>query len=709
MFDLSTSEGLRQAQEWAAQVAASANAETPESNTSTFELAEPDQNGEFASPLDGALWMARIHGKRQIPLNGKAAFLTNWQEQATTDPAQIRDWYEQFRCNFGSVADDGEIFEVDSPEVRKRFHGQFSNTLTVASSEGKGHRYYLPTDDIDHIAQNATKHADFSLRKHNAYCVSPGSIHPGTGKQYRVVVNAPMVAPTQEEIAFWNDERVEKKPAPVPADESIPAGQRNSTITSILGRARQNVGADYDALIALARQHNQRCIPPLPESELETISRSIAGYDIQPVGKLEFQKSEPVQVQELELENVPVNPSEASANALDFLPVGTLASTRLQDIYMDYFEPYDWPLTLALPSLVTAGSVIVPQNGAMLGDSMTNHFTALIANVGAGKSQIIQWACRALGIFEEPMGSHYITGKWGSAEQLLVSLVKKQATFTGKAVLVDPDEWSHLFAKAAIPEASFPSVLTTAFYRRNQVFTVGGTGGGREHNINLAMSFIGGIVEDEFDTVFGAASLGGLYDRFLFGRAPDKFQWQYQPCPVPDGKHWLGWGLRPVTVNPSVYEVTKQWGRENPALGMTRIPEVCVRIATIYGCLDGRPEITGKNLEPLKPLALYQLGLRKVFRPNPGANPDAVFANKALDWIQKYANEWTSIAKLKQSLWRVEQKLGPQVANRALIGLARSGRIQLWLSDATGYAGGANPPADYHGPRPRIGLVRSVR
>jgi len=137
---------------------------------------------------------------------------------------------------------------------------------------------------------------------------------------------------------------------------------------------------------------------------------------------------------------------------------------------------------------------------------------------------------------------------------------------------------------------------------------------------------------------------------------------------------------------------------------MTRIPEVCVRIATVYGCLDGRPEITGKDLEPLKPLALYQLGLRKAFRPNPGANPDAVFANKAFDWIQKHASEWTSISLLKQHTWRIEQKLGPAVAVRSLIGLARSGRIELWLADQ-----GQPLPPGYTGQKPRIGLVRRIR
>ena len=676
---------------------------------SKIEIPRPNLNGEFLSPADGAIWMAATFGIPQTPLKGKAPFLQNWPAKASTDPSQIRAWAVEYQgCNFGSVAIAGQhfIFEADSLAVRERFKKQgrdFTSRLIIESSPNKGHRYYLSAPGVANVGQNNGE--DFSIRANGEQCVSPGSVHPVTGKQYRVAVNSgPLTQPTPEEILFWNSEKAERRStASVSTDEPIPQGKRNSTITSILGKARQQNALEYDALLALARQHNQRCSPPLSESELEMIARSIGNYSVKESGAIVFPPSL-VQIQGPELENISVNPAEASAKSLDFLPVGTLASTRLQDIYMDYFEPYDWPLTLALPSLVTAGSVIVPQNGTMLGDSMTNLYTALIANVGAGKSQVAQWACRGIGIFEEPSGSHYITGKWGSAEQLLVSLVKKQTKFTGKAVLVDPDEWAHLFAKAAIPEASFPSVLTTAFYRRNQVFTVGGTGGGREHNINLAMSFIGGIVEDEFDTVFGSASLGGLYDRFLFGRAPDKFQWQYQPCPIPEGKHWLGWNLKPVQINPSVYEVTKQWGTENPVLGMTRIPEVCVRIATIYGCLDGRPEIMGKDLEPLKPLALYQLGLRKVFRPNPGANPDAVFANTALDWIQKHASDWTSISLLKQRTWRIEQKLGPAVAVRSLIGLARSGRIELWMADQ-----GRPLPPDYVGLKPRIGLVRRIR
>lgn len=241
------------------------------------EISQPDVNGEFATPADGAVWMATVHRKRQLPLDGKAARLKEWDRSASADPKQIRKWGAEYPgCNFGSVADDGPIFEVDSLEVRKRYGKAFSQTLTVQSSEAKGHRYYLPAN-VEHIAQNGTKHGDFSLRKHNAYCVSPGSVHPQTGKQYRVVVNAPMLAATQEEIAFWNSERVEKKTSAELAQQAqIPPGQRNSALASIAGKLLDAGMTSEKVKQEIIDINQNRCEPPLSLGELEkTIFASI--------------------------------------------------------------------------------------------------------------------------------------------------------------------------------------------------------------------------------------------------------------------------------------------------------------------------------------------------------------------------------------------------------------------------------------------------
>lgn len=81
-------------------------------------------------------------------------------------------------------------------------------------------------------------------------------------------------------------------------------------------------------------------------------------------------------------------------------------------------------------------------------------------------------------------------------------------------MLIDLDEWQHFFSKAGIENSSLTSFLHTAFYKRRQNVIVGR---GKEIDVDCALIFIGGIVEDEFDTCIGVNSMGGLHDRFAFG------------------------------------------------------------------------------------------------------------------------------------------------------------------------------------------------
>jgi len=244
-------------------------------------LPQPDHNGEFAAPLDGALWMAETFGIPQIPLKGKAPFLPDWPNKATTDSAQIRQWAAEYPdCNFGSAAVPGHhfIFEADKPAdgvktVRERFKDtghDFSARLIIESSPGKGHRYYLSVPEIENIGQNAVRHGDFSVRVDHEQCVSPGSVHPTTGKQYRVATHyGPLAQPTPHEIAFWKSERIGKKSAGIAQQAQIPDGQRNSTLTSIAGKLL-DAGMTAEKVKQEIREINQeRCSPPLSDNELE--------------------------------------------------------------------------------------------------------------------------------------------------------------------------------------------------------------------------------------------------------------------------------------------------------------------------------------------------------------------------------------------------------------------------------------------------------
>jgi hypothetical protein len=254
----------------------------------TIIVPQPDAKGEFTSPAEGAKFMAS-YGIPQIPLRGKAPWFEQWQNKATTNFAQIDAWYATYKCNFGSVAKGAIggkfVFEVDSTDVRKRHFADtnkdFTQTLTIVSRQG-GHRWYLQTPQsiaLGNCAQGFVKHNDFSLRVNDQQCVSPGSVHPETGKQYAVSIKSAPVEVSDTEIEWFRAQKTqaEKK---IQDDGVSPISEhaRNDTLASIAGRLR-NAGLDYEQMRAALSDVNQkRCIPALPESEVETIAGSYAKY-----------------------------------------------------------------------------------------------------------------------------------------------------------------------------------------------------------------------------------------------------------------------------------------------------------------------------------------------------------------------------------------------------------------------------------------------
>jgi hypothetical protein len=255
----------------------------------TADLIQPNGNGKFPTPLDGALFMASL-GLPQTPLRPrtKDAFLSGFQHTATTDPAQIHKWAEMYpNCNFGSVGREGEFFtfEADSPKVRKRFEetgGQFGSKLMVMSGPGRGHRWYKYVPGVTNIQQAFTKHGDFSVRAKNMYCVSPGSIHPDTGEQYRLVATGSPEIPSAAEIAFWESERAEKKDGKqeAPRNEKglVPHGSIHGYLLTQAGKLRA-LGLDEDSIrVALHELVEKNCEPPIDWDKVDQMAKSICNF-----------------------------------------------------------------------------------------------------------------------------------------------------------------------------------------------------------------------------------------------------------------------------------------------------------------------------------------------------------------------------------------------------------------------------------------------
>ena len=148
-----------------------------------------------------------------------------------------------------------------------------------------------------------------------------------------------------------------------------------------------------------------------------------------------------------------------------------------------------------------------------------NLFWCSVGGVGTGKSAVFDRGLHVLGV--DPPAPILLKAKYGSAEGL-VNDVKG----AGSCVrLLAPDELGNLLAKCAIENSSFPTFLTTAFYQDQQ------RGGTKKDQweIDCRLSVAGGIVEDFFGDAFGSASVGGLYDRFLFGLSPLPCEYDYYP------------------------------------------------------------------------------------------------------------------------------------------------------------------------------------
>jgi hypothetical protein len=233
---------------------------------------QPDSKGEFACPADGAKFVAAL-GIPQTPLIGKNPSIggTDWHLRASTDFAQIDEWARNHPgCNFGSVAlaEIGKHFvlEADSPEVRNRHLADtktdFPKTLKIQSRKGRGHRWYLQTAEsiaLGNIPQD-NKFGDFSLRMQHEMTVSPGSIHPDTGKQYRVVENAPPVEAASADIAWLRTQKkFRTKIDRSLTGEKIPYGRHDATLFKIACSLRHDGLEEQGINACLVEVCEKRC------------------------------------------------------------------------------------------------------------------------------------------------------------------------------------------------------------------------------------------------------------------------------------------------------------------------------------------------------------------------------------------------------------------------------------------------------------------
>ena len=224
----------------------------------------------------------------------KIAIDSDWPSLATTDLAVLSRWNsETLDANAASVA-KAEIggfwfWEVDKPEAVQRMEAEtgqsLGNVFRVRSSPGRGHHYFAQSPAsiaMGNIAQNFVKGGDWSARVSNQYVVSPGSLHVRTGLPYEIVTDC-LISEAPNWLILWLiSQKTENKTLPVDTTVFLPIleGKRNGALASIAGKWRYD-GLDPESIESgLLKTNQERCIPPLPDSEVKTIAASISRYQI---------------------------------------------------------------------------------------------------------------------------------------------------------------------------------------------------------------------------------------------------------------------------------------------------------------------------------------------------------------------------------------------------------------------------------------------
>ncbi len=329
----------------------------------------------------------------------------------------------------------------------------------------------------------------------------------------------------------------------------------------------------------------------------------------------------------------------------------TVLDGRLGDICKKRLG--EFPIAYAWISLLTVAGTLVPPS-----ENRTNLFSAPIGPIGSGKTQAIERAIATMGLAKP----HLENTLAGSFEGLVGRL-----NVGGDARLLSPDELGHLLTKAQIDGASFPFALNTAFGRSEFDVTAAR---GKQISVNCRLGIIGGIVEDNFSSLFGAATMGGLHDRFIFGRCPQPFQYRYRP--FEGGAEYT----EPcaVTIAGDVWELRDVWLKEIHGLN-TRTAELAIRAAVIAAAFCGRSILYAKHIEVSgRAFAEYQVRMRHAFKPNPGENTDARCAFAILGALDAKPG-WNLKRDIAKHIHY--ERFGPTAFERAVNSLVAAGDINL--------------------------------
>ena len=246
--------------------------------------------------LDSALQYAAM-GYRVFPCRPgrKLPNTTHGRNDATTDEAQIRAWWEACpTANIGLVTDGLLVVDVDGGDndwpTNQELAAELCQAPTSVTPSGGRHHVYRQPEGREYRSTAGRLATKVDTRANGGYIVAPPS-RLDDGSQYQWIDGLELdplgrLPEPPEWLTKMADALAQGRgpgampQGPILGDSNpIPDGQRNYTLARLAGTMRRAGMSRGEIASALHRANVDRCCPPLCESEVERIADSISRYE----------------------------------------------------------------------------------------------------------------------------------------------------------------------------------------------------------------------------------------------------------------------------------------------------------------------------------------------------------------------------------------------------------------------------------------------
>lgn len=251
--------------------------------------------------LAEALAYAR-RGWRVIPLTwpglqahwcrapGKQPVLKEWQKESTVDEGRIRWWFKRWPQAGVGIKTGKEsglvVLDIDpknggedSLRDLTGSYGPLPDTPQVLTGGGGRHLYFRYPEGRT-VPDRISLAPGIDIRADGGQVVAPPSLHI-SGRRYEWEVSSHPDDVELAEMPPWLLALIDrpKQGASVKVPDVIPSGSRNDVLFRV-GASLRDKGLSHEGILAALKAENAaRCVPPLPDNEVEVIAKQAARYE----------------------------------------------------------------------------------------------------------------------------------------------------------------------------------------------------------------------------------------------------------------------------------------------------------------------------------------------------------------------------------------------------------------------------------------------